>query len=354
MARVRDVRNREDRTNNLFVPLKDTIQLLKKFGVAMPEGTTDTLEMIPFSWEDTKKITLNARENLGPLQAQEQDRVREETEVFRGEVSAFTKRFHDEAPFEFKVGCDAAYVSINKFAKELMTFEKRAVDIARNQELFELAVTNWRDLKTIRTELTLLKLSWDFVQYVQDIFGSFRATLWTAVDVEAMTDVTKKLQKEVKMLNKAIHKWDVHIGLMALVASMSISLEVVAELRDDAMRERHWKQLMVVCKQTFIMDDKLQLDALLKLELDKFRDPVGEIVERARAEIKIDLQLQKIIKTWSGLFLFYKPYKTSGVQVLEQPDDVFEVLDDNVVVLQNMMGNRFISSRRTPPRGRPS
>jgi len=29
------------------------------------------------------------------------------------------------------------------------------------------------------------------------------------------------------------------------------------------------------------------------------------------------------------------------------------VLDDNVVVLQNMMGNRFISSRRPPPRGRP-
>ena len=105
-----------------------------------------------------------------------------------------------------------------------MTFEKRAVDIARNQELFELAVTNWRDLKTIRTELTLLKLSWDFVQYVQDIFGSFRATLWTQVNVESMSEVTNKLKKEVKTLNKAIHKWDVHIGLTALVASMATSL----------------------------------------------------------------------------------------------------------------------------------
>jgi hypothetical protein len=115
-----------------------------------------------------------------------------------------------------------------------------------------------------------------------------------------------------------------------------------ATMRCDEMRERHWKQVMVVCKQTFIMDDKLQLDALLKLQLDKFRDPVGEIVERTRAKIKIDLQLQKTIKTWSDLLLFYKPYKTSGVQVLEQPGDVFEALDDNVVVLQNMMGNRFI------------
>ena len=342
MAHVRDVRNREERTNNLFVPLKDTIQLLKKFGVLMPDETLETLEMIPFSWEDTKKITLNAREGLGPLQAIQQEKVREEAEVFKAEVANFAKKFHDEAPFEFKIGCDDAYAGINKFAKELFVYEKHSAEIGRSQELFELAVTNWRDIKTIRTELTLLKLSWDFVQYVQDIFGSFRATLWTAVDVEAMTDVTKKLQKEVKMLNKAIHKWDVHIGLTALVASMSISLEVVGELRDEAMRERHWKQLMVVCKQTFVVDDKMQLDTLYKLELDKHREPVSEIVERARAEIKIDLQLQKIINTWAGLFLFYRPYKTSGVQILEQPGDVFEALDDNEVVLQNMMGNRFV------------
>ena len=76
MARVRDVRNRKDRTSNLFVPLKDTIQLLTKFGVAMSEGTTDALEM----------ITLNARENLQALQ---QDRVREESGVFREESEVF-------------------------------------------------------------------------------------------------------------------------------------------------------------------------------------------------------------------------------------------------------------------------
>ena len=100
-----------------------------------------------------------------------------------------------------------------------------------------------------------------------------------------------------------------------MVASMNVSLPLVQHLRDEAMRPRHWNQLISKCGKTFVMDEKLQLDSLLRLELDEFADDVTEIVERARAEIKIDLLLQKIITTWSGLSLEYVPFKASGVQI---------------------------------------
>ena len=114
------------------------------------------------------------------------------------------------------------------------------------------------------------------------------------------------------------------------------------DLRDDAMRERHWQKLMSICGKTFIMDAKLQLDALLQMELHKFADSVSEVVEQGRAEIKIDIQLQKIQKTWAGLKLEYNPFKTTGVSILLQPGETYEALDDNEVALQNMMGNRFM------------
>jgi hypothetical protein len=43
----------------------------------------EQLENVPFKWEDTKKVTLNAREMLGPLQSMQQEKVKEETEDFR-------------------------------------------------------------------------------------------------------------------------------------------------------------------------------------------------------------------------------------------------------------------------------
>ena len=81
MTYVRDVRLSQDRIDNLFVPLKETITLLKGFKILMPDETIELLEMIPFNWEDTKKVTLNAREHLGPLQALQQEKVRENTEA---------------------------------------------------------------------------------------------------------------------------------------------------------------------------------------------------------------------------------------------------------------------------------
>lgn len=107
MTYVRDVRLSSDRIDSLFAPLKETIGLLKKFAIAMPEETLETLEMIPFKWEDTKKTTINARELLGPLQSLQQEKVREYTDEFRSRVQVRTMFARDflRASMSMHPGC---------------------------------------------------------------------------------------------------------------------------------------------------------------------------------------------------------------------------------------------------------
>ena len=125
------------------------------------------------------------------------EKVREYTEDFRTRVQEFGKRFHDEAPFSYEV-YESSYKLLKEFHLDLVALEEEGVKVNAQQELFEVAVTNWRDLKTCHGELTMLKMIWDHVQLVQDIFNSFRTTLWTAVDCEWMADLTKKLQVHVE------------------------------------------------------------------------------------------------------------------------------------------------------------
>ena len=40
--------------------------------------------------------------------------------------------------------------------------------------------------------------------------------------------------------------------------------------------------------------------------------------------------------------LRFIPFMSTGVQILEQPSEIFERLDNDEVALQNMMGNRFV------------
>ena len=342
MTHVRNVRIRQESFDTMFDPIKSTIGVLKKHNILMNDSVLETLEQAPFKWENTKKTTLNAREVLGPLQSLQQEKVKEEVEEFKEKVFGFNARFKAEAPFQFATGPETAYRLLDEWNVSLDDIEAEATRLTSEMELFEVQVINFRDIAECRKNLKFLKMVWDHVQLVQEIFVSYKSTLWTRVDTDMMIDETKKLQKELKGLPRQAMKWDVYQGLLKVMSEMAIDLPLIQDLRDDAMRERHWQKLMATCGKSFILDDKLQLESLLVLNLHNFQDGVSEVVEQARAEIKLEAQLKKIAHTWSGLALEYAPFKNSGVQILQQPPEVYEALDDNEVVLQNMMGNRFM------------
>ena len=93
---------------------------------------------------------------------------------------------------------------------------------------------------------------WDHVELVENIFNSWRSTLWADVNVDNMMIACSKLQKEIKTLVKQCRSWSVYLGMMKQIADMLIDLPLVQDLRDDAMRERHWKKLMRICGKTFV------------------------------------------------------------------------------------------------------
>lgn len=132
-------------------------------------------------------------------------------------------------------------------------------------------------------------------------------------------------------------------GMAQGLRDMSVALPLVQDLRDEAMRERHWKKLMRICGKSFVMDDKFCLKHLLALQLQAHVNAVGETVEQARMELKIDKQLARIDATWMSLHLEYEPFKSTGVHVLKMPTLVVEALDEHEVALQNMMGSRYMS-----------
>jgi dynein heavy chain len=198
-----------------------------------------------------------------------------------------------------------------------------------------------------RAELLQLKAVWDQATLVECVFAAWRATPWAEVDIDALYAEGKRLQSTVRALERTVRAaagWDVYTGLCGSIDNMLVALPLVQDLRDGAMRERHWKRLMRLCGRAFAMDDKCTLNDLLRLSLHHHADAVSEIGEAARAELKIDQQLVKIEAAWMSLRLEYVEWKSSSVMVLDEVAlaPVYEALDEHEVSLQNMMSNRFM------------
>ena len=55
----------------MFEPLHDIIDMLKNYGVVIPEESMVQLNELPEKWANTKRLSVTAKQQVSPLQALE-------------------------------------------------------------------------------------------------------------------------------------------------------------------------------------------------------------------------------------------------------------------------------------------
>lgn len=189
----------------------------------------------------------------------------------------------------------------------------------------------------------MLKSIWDLAGLVIFMFDQWKTTLWTEIDTDAMEARCRELSKDLRKMDKEIKGWEVYTGLDQTVKDMVTSLRAVGELRSNAIRERHWKQLMKTTGVTFVLTKDMKFQDLLSLQLHKFEDDVKGIVDRATKELAMDKVLNDLDKTWSAMEFTYEKHEASKAVLLRSSEELIETLEDNQVMLQNMMSSKYVA-----------
>ena len=172
-------------------------------------------------------------------------------------------RFFDyqcKAPYE---GLSKAQVKINEFMTNINTLQSEAA-------LFEVTVPAFSHIVQCKKENRLLKELWDYIFLVRTSIESWKITKWADIDVESMEMECKKYSKDIRGLDKDMRNWNSYLGLESAVKNMLTSLRAIGELQNNAIRDRHWEQLVQVVRVRFVMSEDTTLAHLLKLNLHNF------------------------------------------------------------------------------------
>lgn len=244
---------------------------------------------------------------------------------------------------------DKAYPAMQKVNRDLWTLRETCKDMHTNAltfalpELVEPAVTT---INGMSESLRAIKACWDVTRMVQSQIKSWMEVTWTDVRVEEMEDGVKVLEKELKALDKNIRDTSAYKGLQTDLKNFMTSVPLVGDLRSPAMRDRHWQLLMEATKKTFVIDEKFKLGDLLALELHKFEEDVGEIVDQAQKEEKMETNLKKLDDMWATAEMDFQEFKDTGVFMVKMKEEDFEALEENQVLVQGMMANRYMNTFR--------
>ncbi|XP_045691837.1 dynein axonemal heavy chain 17 [Phyllostomus hastatus] len=341
MGHLMKVKERQVATDTMFDPLKQTIELLKTYGEEMPEETYLKLQELPEQWTNTKKLALQVKQNVAPLQANEVNILRRKCQQFELKQHEFREKFRQEAPFTFSD--PDPYRSLNKQQKSIAAMEEVMEALCKSGSLFEVAVPDYKQLKACHREVRLLKELWDMIVMVNTSIDDWKTTKWKNINVEQMDIDCKKFAKDVRSLDKEMRTWDAFVGLDNTVKNMITSLRAVSELQNPAIRDRHWQQLMQATQVKFRMSEETTLADLLQLNLHKYEDEVRNIVDKAVKESGMEKVLKALDSTWSTMEFEHEPHPRTGIMMLKSDEVLVETLEDNQVQLQNLMMSKYLS-----------
>ena len=307
------------------------------------------VEAVREVWTEIKKQYPILKENVAPFQAAEGERIKLRLREFADRVFAYrTEEFLGRDPFKYEVGYAAAFAAIDAVKLEVDALDAEMAEQKALADTFDFSELLERSLALLaecHTDLVAVKDLWDVAMLCEVQFKDWESTLWSMVDTQLIDDGAKACDKEVRSLTKAIKGRDVFGGLQTYVKNFMVSIPLVADLRSPAMRDRHWQQLMETTGTSFnVNDPAFRLADLLALELHRFEEDVGEIVDRAQKEEKMDNTLNKIDETWARIEFSFSQHKDSNIQLAKLLDEDVEAMEDNQLAVQGMLANRYFAT----------
>ena len=180
----------------------------------------------------------------------------------------------------------------------------------------------------IKNEIGNMKMLWDHVNTCQKTFAGYLANTWEKTEPFEMEDDVKKLMKTLKDM-KVDKRANAYIGILEDIKKWLVFLPLIAELRDPAMRERHWNAIKTKVKSNFVVDSKLLLNEIYNLNLGDYKEDIEEITDQARQEAKMEKTLVKLNEIWKEIKFEFTQHKQSDVQLIRLSDENFDILEEN-------------------------
>ncbi|ESN96268.1 hypothetical protein HELRODRAFT_67881 [Helobdella robusta] len=268
-----------------------------------------------------------------------------EADEFHQTLTEFVKRFYNSGPGivdDLEVGLSL----MREFNFEMYRLEQKRQDIGNSQKLFDLPIVMYSDFFRVQKDINYLESIYKIFKNYMSARSEWDVIQWTDLNVNSIQDGIDSLLLQAKKLPKAVKEMQSFTILENCMKSFKDNLPIIVELKNEAMRERHWKILMNKTKIKFDTNiNAFTLKNLFAMNLANYYDVVIETISDAIKEANIEKALKEIEYTWSNLrFNIVKYHKNTldKGHMIGSVDEINQLLDDQTMQLQGMNASRNV------------
>ncbi|XP_064550918.1 dynein axonemal heavy chain 10 [Drosophila montana] len=314
---------------------------------------------ILFSYEDMlmahhlekrwKRLFLSAlyrSEKLQPIKQKFAEMTSVEIDVFCDDLDEFIKDWDENGPGSCGPELERGVRLMDPYGQKVNERELRRQELANAERLFDMPMVDYHEFARIQSEYEGLQMIYKLYRSQKNGREIWGKTLWVDLDPNFLTEGVESYLKEFRKMPKAVRQLPTGQQLEIHMKQFKATVPLMVSLKHEALRERHWLQLMEKTGQYFDMSpSRFTLDNMFAMQLHKYQEIAEQILTNAIKELQIERGVRAVEETWGAMsFKVNKHFK--GLEdrgwILGPVDEIMQVLEDNAMNLQSMGASQFI------------
>ncbi|XP_071446254.1 dynein axonemal heavy chain 6 [Hetaerina americana] len=232
---------------------------------------------------------------------------------------------------------------LNELNEKLIECKRKANEFKGYQKTIKVEVTKYDVLDEAINDVHLRQLLWSSVDEWNTRTDQWSSQDFHCLDPEEISTITYKHLKHVQQFEKGLPENLIVPKLRANVEKMKDKLPVISNLRNPALKSRHWIKVENVLDYKFRPEETITLLLLEELNAFSKKTELEEISGQASSEASLEGILKKVEDAWKSLEFNVLPYKdTKDVYILGGVEEIQAVLDESHINISTIASSKHV------------
>ncbi|KAI9031438.1 dynein heavy chain [Hyaloraphidium curvatum] len=265
-----------------------------------------------------------------------QSKIVAEDQVVEGKIKAILAEWEKTKPVKGDIKPGAATSSLTIFEGRVNRLKDEYQQLCKAKEALDLEGIMDDRLSPVLEELKDLKAVWAEIGKVWHSVVEIKDTQWASVVPRKIRQQLDNLVNQARELPAKMRTYAAYDYLQEALKGFVKVNAIVADLKSDAMRDRHWRQLFKTLKvdgRVSLAD--MTLGTIWDLDLRKNEASFKEVILIAQGEMALEEFLRQVRDTWNGYALDLVNYQNK-CRLIRGWDELFTKCAENLSSLSAM------------------
>ncbi|KZC12413.1 Dynein heavy chain 2, axonemal [Dufourea novaeangliae] len=328
-----------------FPKIQEQYQTLEKYERPLTFDFKRKVGHIPPAWAAYLDVLTQSELMLSEKKEEFKNMLLQDAMMMKDEVTVLVAKFAVTGPFTSDWITKDAFDWIDYVHREIDSLKRRESQLKSQLTIFGISQSDNLELIQLEKDLAALELVWQLTNEWYEAWDRYRTDNFWRIEMEEMDNTANVLFRKLNRLNRELKEknWEIIEHSRMLVDKFRRTLPLITDLKNPAMRSRHWKKVKEVIDRDFDeTSETFTLEAIAEMQLQNFAEQIADISNAATMELAIETGLRNISHVWQSMPIQMVPYKDRGIYKLLSIDDVLQTLDEQQVQLSAMKATRFV------------